>query len=68
MGANNLSTLSTFIEVSYAIQANKKIHTEGMITSGTFIVHVKSSEQLINIESSTKVKNVGVSSNLSYAI
>jgi len=68
LGGNNLGALSTWVDASYAIHADYKRHTGGVMSFGIGAVHCKSTKQKINTKSSTESKIVRVSEYLPYNI
>ena len=68
MGADDLLSLLTWIDVSYGVHTDMKGHTGGAMSFGTGIVHGKASKQKLNTKSSTETEVVGTSDYLPYNI
>ena len=61
IGADNLHSLFTWIDASYAIHPNMRSHTGGCMSMGIGTLHCKSSKQKLNTKSSTEAEVVGLS-------
>jgi len=61
LGAINLYTMYTPIDVSYATHDNCKSHTGGASTYGIGIVSMRSSKQKLNTTNTTESELVGIS-------
>ena len=68
IGINNISVMNTYIDASYAVHPNMRGHTGGVISFGHGIVHIKASEQKINVKSSTECELVGLSEYVPYSL
>ena len=68
IGRNDITTMKTFIDASYAVHPNMRGHTGGAISFGDGIVHGKASKQKINIKSSTECELAGVSEYMPYSL
>ncbi len=68
LGARSLSTLHTWINMSYAVHADMQSHTGGMVSFGHGVLHTKSLKQKLHTKSSTEAKLVGISEYLPYNI
>ena len=56
------------MDASYAMQKDMRIHTDGLMSFGTGMIHSKSSKQKLNTKSSTEAELVDVSEYLPYHI
>lgn len=61
LGADNLGTIYTWVDASYAVHADMRSHTGGVISFGTGGILCKSSKQKLNTKSSTEAELVGAS-------
>jgi hypothetical protein len=61
IGADNLTSMDTWIDASYAVHADMKSHTGGAISLGRGAAMSKSSKQKLNTKSSTEAELVGAS-------
>jgi hypothetical protein len=61
LGADNLHSMVTWVDASYAIHADMKSHTGGAISLGTGALMTKSTKQKLNTKSSTEAEVVGSS-------
>jgi hypothetical protein len=61
IGANGLEIMQTWVDASYAVHADMRGHTGGVISMGHGVVHGKSSKQKLNTKSSTEAEVVGAS-------
>jgi hypothetical protein len=61
LGANNMTTMDTWVDASYAVHADMKSHTGGAISLGRGAAMSKSSKQKLNTKSSTEAEVVGAS-------
>ena len=68
IGVDDLKTLVTMVDASYAVHPNMRSHTGGLMTFGRGILHGKSSKQKLNTKSSTESELVGVSEYLPYSL
>jgi hypothetical protein len=59
LGADDLSTLHTWVDASYAVHPDMKSHTGGIISMGTGGLLCKSTKQKLNTKSSTEAELVG---------
>ena len=65
---DNLDTLSTWIDATYAIHMNMQGHTGGAMSFGWGVVHSKLKKQKLNTKSSTETEVVAVSDYVPYKI
>ena len=68
IGINDITTLLTYIDASYAVHENMRCHTGGLITMSIGILHGKASKQKINTKSSIESEIVGLSEYLPYTL
>jgi len=68
IGASSLSEILSFVDASYAVHADMKSHTGGLMTMGHGIVHGKSSVQKINTKSACESELVAVAEYLPYIL
>jgi hypothetical protein len=68
LGADDIGTMWTWTDASYAVHENMRSHTGGVISFGRGAAMSKSSKQTINTKSSTEAELVGASDYLSYPI
>lgn len=68
IGADDLGRMQTWIDASYAIHADMKSHTGGVISFGTGAIIGKSTKQKLNTKSSTEAELVGISEFLPHSI
>ena len=61
LGADDLHTMYTFVDASYAVHDDMKSHTGGVITFGRGGIACKSTKQKLVTNSSTEAKLVGAS-------
>ena len=61
MGAYILSQLCTWVDATYGVHPDLKIHTGGSMPFGYRMVHCKSIKKKLNTKSSTRSEVVGVS-------
>jgi Reverse transcriptase (RNA-dependent DNA polymerase) len=61
LGADDLNSLRTWVDTSYAVHPDMKSHTGGMISMGTGALVCKSSKPKLNTKSSTEAELVGAS-------
>ena len=61
LGADNLGTIYTWVDASYAVHGDMCSHTGGVISFGTGGILCKSSKQKLNTKSSTEAELVGAS-------
>ena len=61
LGADDIHTLYTFVDASYAVHKDMKSHTVGMITFGHGGIACKSAKQKLVTKSSTEAELVGAS-------
>jgi hypothetical protein len=61
IGADNLTTLRTWIDASFAVHPDMKSHTGGIMSYGRGGFGSKSTKQKVNVKSSTHAELVGVS-------
>jgi len=59
--ADALNRFHTFIDVAYAVNADRKSQTGGLVTFGRGAVHAQSTKQKLNSKSSTEGEIVGCS-------
>jgi hypothetical protein len=59
LGADNLHSLRTWVDASYAVHADMRSHTGGVISLGTGAILCKSAKQKLNTKSSTEAELVG---------
>ena len=60
VGADNLNTMITYIDASYAVYPDFKSHTGGVTSFGIGVIASTSSKQKINTKSSTEAELVGI--------
>ena len=68
MGAKNLSQLFSWVDSTYVVYPNPKIHTGGNMSFGYILVHCKYRKQKLNTKSSTEAELVDVRKYLPYNI
>ena len=68
IGINDITTMNTFIDASYAVHPNMRGHTGGAISFGVGIVYGKASKQKINVKSLSEYELVGVSEYIIYSL
>jgi hypothetical protein len=68
IAADDLTSLFTWVDASYAIHHDMKGHTGGAMSFGTGVIHAKASKQKLNTKSSTETEVVGASDYLPYNI
>ena len=61
IGADNLNTLQTWVDASYAVHQDMKSHTGGAVSFGHGALLSKSAKQKLNTKSSTEAELVGAS-------
>ena len=61
LGADNLGTVYTWVDASYAVHRDMRSHTGGVISFGTGGILCKSSKQKLNTKSSTEAELIGAS-------
>ena len=61
LGADNLTSIQTWVDASYAVHPDMKSHTGGVMSFGTGGIMCKSSKQKLNTKSSTEAEVVGAS-------
>ena len=61
LGADNLGTIYTWVDASYAVHNDMRSHTGGVISFGVGGLLCKSSKQKLNTKSSTEAELVGAS-------
>jgi hypothetical protein len=61
LGADNMTTMDTWVDASYAVHADMKSHTGGAILLERGAAMSKSSKQKLNTKSSTQAEVVGAS-------
>ena len=54
ISADNVNTLFTWVDTSYAVHGDIKVHTGEIMSMGTGALHCKSSTQKINTNSTTE--------------
>jgi hypothetical protein len=59
LGADDLSSIQTWVDASYAVHPDMKSHTGGVISLGTGGLLCKSTKQKLNTKSSTEAELVG---------
>ncbi len=59
--ADSLTTVTAYVDASYAVHNDFKSHTGGVITLGGGPIHVKSSKQKLVSKSSTEAELIGLS-------
>jgi hypothetical protein len=59
LGADDLSSIRTWVDASYAVHPDMKSHTGGVISMGTGALLCKSTKQKLNTKSSTEAELVG---------
>ena len=66
--ADAMNRFHTFIDVAYAINADRKSQTGGLVTFGRGAVHGQSTKQRLNSKSSTEGEIIGTSDYLTMPI
>jgi hypothetical protein len=61
LGADDITIISTWVDASYAVHADMKSHTGGVISFGRGGLFTKSTKQKLNTKSSTEAELVGAS-------
>jgi hypothetical protein len=61
LGAENITTIQTWVDASYAVHEDMKSHTGGTISFGRGALLRKSTKQKLNTKSSTEAELVGAS-------
>jgi hypothetical protein len=61
IGSDNMGSIRTWVDASYAVHPDMKSHTGGLISFGTGGLMCKSSKQKLNTKSSTEAELVGAS-------
>ena len=61
LGADHLGTIYTWVDASYAVHADMRSHTGGVISFGIGGLLCKSSKQKLNTKSSTEAELIGAS-------
>jgi hypothetical protein len=61
LGADNMTSLNTWVDASYAVHRDMKSHTGGAISLGIGAVMSKSGKQKLNVKSSTEAEIVAAS-------
>ena len=59
IGANDLKTIFTWIDASYAVNPDTRSQTGGVMSMGLGVLHAKCSKQRLNIKSFTEAELVG---------
>ena len=65
---NGLTCMTTWVDVSYDVHNDMRVHTGGCITLGSDMIHCKSSKQKLNTKSSTETQVVGASDYIPFTI
>ena len=68
IGTDNMQTMHTWVNASYAIHNDMRGHTGGVISMGLGLVHHKSSKQKLNTKSLTESELVGASDYIPWTI
>jgi len=68
IGGNNLDTLKTWVDASYATHQDMRGHTGGIMSLGHGVVAHKSTKQKLNAKSSTETEVIGASDYLPWAV
>eukprot|EP00934_Nitzschia_sp_Nitz4_P009475 Nitzschia sp. Nitz4//scaffold72_size95085//86078//87917//NITZ4_004773-RA/size95085-processed-gene-0.38-mRNA-1//-1//CDS//3329557414//9465//frame0 len=68
LGADSLSSFTTWVDAAYAVHPDMKSHTGGTISLGRGTLFHRSSKQKLNTKSSTEAELVGASDYLPHAI
>ena len=58
---NGLSIMKTYVDASYAVYPNTRGYSEGLITVGKWVIHIKTNKQKLNTKSSTETELVAAS-------
>jgi hypothetical protein len=66
--ADDLNSLRTWVDASYAVHPDMKSHTGGFISMGISVVAAKSSKQKLNTKRSTEAELVGATDYVSNTI
>ena len=61
LGSDSLSSLTTYVDVSYAIYMDMKGHTGGLVSLGKGTIRANSSKHKLNTKSSTEAELVSAS-------
>ena len=59
LGADSILELATWVDASYAVHMDMRIHTGGCMSFGLGVLMPKSTKQKLNTKSSTKVEVAG---------
>ena len=65
---DNILEMDIYIDASHAVHPDMKGHTGGCTSTGTGVIHSRSSKQRINTKSSTESELVGASEYMPFAI
>ena len=68
IGCDDMNSLFTWVDASYAVHHNMRSHTGGAMSLGWGTIHNKSTKQKLNTKSSTEAEVVGVSDYVPYNI
>ena len=66
IGANDLKSIFTWIDASYAVNVDMRSQTGGAISLGLGVLHAKCNKQKLNVKSSTEAELVGASESILY--
>ena len=61
IGADDIHSMKSWVDVSYGVHTDSKSHTGGCISFGWGVLATKCQKQKLNAESSTEGEIVGVS-------
>ena len=68
LGANGFEMIQTWVDAAYAVHADMRSHTGGLMSLGTGVFNSKSIKQKLNTKSSTEAEVVGASDYLPFTI
>jgi hypothetical protein len=68
LGADSLTSFMTWVDASFAVHANMRSHTGGVISFGRGGIICKSTRQKINTKSSTEAELIGASDYLPHTL
>ena len=66
--ATSLDEIFTWVDASYAVHHDMKIHNGGVVFVVLGVTHFRSSKKILNMKSSTKAELVGASDYVPYNI
>ena len=68
LSIDKLMEFDILIDAAYATHPDMRSHTGGCVHAGDGVLHIRSSKQKLNTNSSTEAELVGVSKYFPYAI